>query len=675
MEKHLRSFNKPSLVLLSVILVFLNFLIISRVAGLAYTPFNWIDYANAYGSQLTSFTAYQEETYVFGYVDTGDIPVVLRLKTGSTVKSEITTYASSFGYFNAYFTQTIEGGDVIEVDLPNTAIISVDVAPLSVVIDKANDTMTGTGPANRSVYAMVFSYFDWQWYYAYPVTDNNGNFTADFSSQVDILLGDDSQLQYYDSNNYRTVLRNRRAHGLQVNPIGNSVWGYAAPGVEVNLTLRDNNNNIKATTTRIANNDSYFSAQFADPAIVPINIGDSVQMQFGTFPVQTVQVAHVAITSINPNTNIVTGVAPPNSKVRVNVSDSYTAADARKIVYADANGQFTADFNNSIMQTEATPGQVDAMNSNPDMAWPLLDILSQLTPDEQENLGLFITESAPSAFNTDDLQTLVSELTRLIAEPNNLDPEMRDLLSDALSQAHVGHAGSEQAVLLPDPNEKENLPAEATILTSFDILPGSFASVTYYDNQDNAVSGNSLYAGPYVRVSLNSSSLFVIGQPNEAINATLRNALGAIKGSASGTAGSNGLVYLTLYDSANNFVSVAANDVVEVTFANGTTHTVNAVNIEYIIDREARTISGYGPANSSFRLVYDRGSSTANVTSDAAGYFSHSFGWLVGSRIMEIYYRNPQGNDFSTYSYVPMFSINPDNRYLYGYGQIGRAHV
>jgi hypothetical protein len=670
MKRHLRTFNKPSLILLSIILVLLNFLIISRVAGLAYTPFNWIDYANAYGSQLTSFTAYQEETYVYGYVDTNDIQVVLRLKTGSIVKSEITTYASSSGYFNAYFTQAIEGGDIIEVDLPNTATISIDVAPLSVVIDKANNTMTGTGPPNRSVYAMVFSYFDWQWYYAYPVTDNNGNFTADFSSQVDILLGDGSELWYYDNNSYRTILRGRRAHGLQVDPISNWVWGYAAPGVEVNLTLRDNNNNIKATTTRIANNDSNFSAQFTDPAIVPINIGDSVQMQFGTFPAQTVQVGHAAITSINPNTNIVTGVAPPNSKVRVNVSDSYTAANARKIVYADANGQFTADFNNSIMQTEATPGQVDDVSSNPGMALPLLDILSQLTPDEQENLGLSITESVPPAFNTDDLQTLVGELTGLIAEPNNLDPEMEDLLSDALSQAHGGHADSDQAALLPDPNEKENLPAEATILTSFDILPGSFASVTYYDNQDNAVSGNSLYAGPYVRVSLNSSSLFVIGQPNEAINATLRNALGAIKGSASGTAGSNGLVYLTLYDSANNFVSVAANDVVEVTFANGTTHTVNAVNIEYIIDREARTVSGYGPPNSSFRLVYGWGSSAANVTSDATGYFSHTFGWLTGGYSMQVYFRNLQGNDVVFFSSVPQFTVTPENRYLYGYGPV-----
>jgi hypothetical protein len=662
MDNYLPNFNKPLFLLASVVVICLSFLI-------NYVPIQLTDEAYAYNSQLTSFTAFQGETYVYGYVDIYDVEVTLRLKTGNTTKSTVTTYANSYGYFNAYFTQAIEGGDVIEVDLPDTPTITIDVAPLTVVINKANDRMTGTAPPNRSVSAMVFSYLHWQWYYANPWTDSNGNFTADFSNQVDILLGDGSELWYHDDNGYRTILRNRRAHGLGVNPYFNHVWGYAAPGVEVTLTLRDSNNNVKATTTRIAGNNSYFSAQFTAPAVVPINVGDSVRMEFGNMPAQTVQVMHTAVTSINPTTNVVTGVAPPNSKVRVNVSDSYTAANATKIVYTNAAGQFTADFSQGAMQTTGS-SLPEALDNNPDRFLPLLEMLAQGEGQNQPLLEVDDLASLLADFNTAETLALLQTLTDPTADGSGLEAATEAFLFDTLSQLDGAGAADQQAVPpAPTFTESAALTESPAALTAFDILPGSVASVTAYDNQDNAIAGNSLYAGPYVRAHLEDwTDLFVVGLPDEAVNATLRNALGAIKGTASGVTGNNGSAFLSFFDSANTRVNVSASDRVEVTFAHGTTRQVEGVDISYIIDRDTRTVSGNGPANSSLRLVYGWGSEAVNVTTDQSGYFSHTFGWLVGSRIMEVYYRNAQGDDVRTFSYVPMFSVNADNRFISGYG-------
>jgi hypothetical protein len=517
----------------------------------------------------------------------------------------------------------------------------------------------------------VFSYLQWQWYYASPLTDGSGNFTADFSSQVDILLGDGSELWYNDHNNYRTILRNRRAHGLTVNPLFDNVWGYAAPGVEVSLTLRDSNNNIKATTTQMADHDSYFFARFTDPAVVPIELGDSVRMEFGNMPAQTVQVEHTAVTGINPTTNVVTGVAPPHSKVRVYVSDSYTGANATKIVYANAAGQFTTDFSAGAMQTSGS-SLPEILDNNPDRFLPLLEMLAQGAVENQplletENLASLLTN-----FNTVEMLAFLQTLTGPTTDESGLQAATEAFLFDTLSQLDGSGAADQQAMPpAPTLTESAALTESTAALTAFDILPGSVASVTAYDNQDNAVFGNSLYAGPHVRVHLEDwTDLFVVGLPNEAVNATLRNTLGAIKGTASGITGLNGSANLSFFDSANTRVNVSASDRVEVTFDHGTTRQVEGVHISYIIDRDTRTVSGNGPANSSLRLVYNWGSEAVNVTTNQSGNFSHTFGWLVGSRLMEVYYRNAQGDDLRTLSYVPMFSVNADNRQVSGYGPI-----
>jgi hypothetical protein len=90
-----------------------------------------INAPSAVAAEVTSLTAYVNETYLYGYVNDYNIPVTLTLKTGSVVKSQVTT-VSDGSYFNAYFSDVIAGGDTVQIDLPGEPTETVTVPPLSV---------------------------------------------------------------------------------------------------------------------------------------------------------------------------------------------------------------------------------------------------------------------------------------------------------------------------------------------------------------------------------------------------------------------------------------------------------------------------------------------------------------------------------------------------------------
>ncbi|MCB8945243.1 MAG: carboxypeptidase regulatory-like domain-containing protein [Ardenticatenaceae bacterium] len=211
----------------------------------------------------------------------------------------------------------------------------------------------------------------------------------------------------------------------------------------------------------------------------------------------------------------------------------------------------------------------------------------------------------------------------------------------------------------------------------YDILPGGYGSPIYHDAQDNEVANAGLYAGPYVKAYFNSyTDLNVVGDPHQPIEATLRNALGAIKATASATTGVNGYSSFSFYDSIGNHVDVLPNDVVDVVYGDSAlqaggvfTRTVTAVDIDFVIDRNNKTVYGTGPANSMLRLVYDWGTQTADVPTDGNGDFTYTFGGVLnGNYNFDITYRNGAGDDLYTWGRVPQFTAVYENNNIYGYG-------
>jgi len=508
---------------------------------------------------LDSCYIYENENEIYGTVITPSLNLTLTLKGDGAVKSQITTAANEWGEFRVYFTDTIRGGDLIEVTLPDQTPITIDVVHLGVEPNKATDIIHGTAPANDSVQVDLHSTYG-----SFSIqadTDASGHFSADFSGQVDIFLGDRAHIHYRNADDFMIELRNLYVPGLSVSPANGYASGIAAPGATVALVLKDSAGTIKATDSRLASSSGSFYTYFDpdDPCApgVDILVGDRVEMSYSGQPTVTVEVVDVTVNSIDPATDVVAGAAPANGKVEVYAGDSYVAAGTLyQVVTANAAGQYTADFNGML-----------------------------------------------------------------------------------------------------------------------DLTPGSFASVAYHDAQDNEVYGAGLYAGPYVEVYLNSyDDLWVAGQPNQPVTATLRNALGAIKATASGAAGANGSLYLYFYDSAGNGVNPSSDDQVQVDFGGGVTRAVDVVGVDFVVDRDTRTVYGSGPANTPLRLVYDYYDGV-NVTTDAEGDFAHTFGWLTGGYSMQVIYRNAEGNDVNNYGYVPQFTVYPDSNYLYGYGPSRAAVV
>lgn len=535
---------------------------IARVAVMAETAVGPESTAPSHIStldDLTNLTVYLNDTYLYGYVDTPNIPITLTLKTGSTVKSQVNAMANSSGYFSAYFTAVIQGNNTIEVDLPGQPTEAIPVMPLTLQIDKATNVVSGSGPANQQMNIRVWSWTRRSSYYAYPMSNGSGNFSADFTPQIDIFLGDYVDLWASDANGYQFRINRRYVPGFMANTLSKYINGYAERGANVQIILKDSSNNIKSTLPATVNDDGYFFVYL--PPAVEMVIGDRVEVQYGAHPVQSLQIVNATLDSINVTNDTVSGTSPANAKMEIYTYDEYTTVYHTLVVNANGAGQYTADFTGSA-----------------------------------------------------------------------------------------------------------------------DILRGSFASATYHDAQDNEQYTSALYAGPFARVTLYYwTDLWVVGQRNEAVSATLRNSLGAIKGTAVGVTGVTGGLSLNFLDSTGSSLDVLPGDIVEVDFASSADRTVNAVGINYITNRDTRTVNGNGPANSNLRLIYAGNTTSAvttDVTTDASGNFSYTFSnSLTGGRSMQAIYRNPQGDDLQLYGYVPKFQVTYESGYLYGYGPFHSAVV
>ena len=295
---------------------------------------------------LSTCTLYENGNWVNGSVITPSLSLTLTLKTGGAFKSQVSTVANSSGSFDAYFTDTIQAGDVVEVALPGEPLISINATPLSVQVNKATNVVQGTAGPNATVTIELYSSQVGVWSYAYPTTDGGGQFSADMTSQVDIFTGDYVNLAYTNPQGFVIRLNNQYVPGLRISPLLDTVAGYAAPGMVVTLTLKDNGGGVKATTAVLANEVGYFSADFRSNTVcgkIDIAVGDSVEMQYGVQPLVVVQAVNTTI-AVNTATDVISGAAPANGKVRAYVYDDYNVRTAYKTVTADGFGAYTADF-------------------------------------------------------------------------------------------------------------------------------------------------------------------------------------------------------------------------------------------------------------------------------------------------------------------------------------------
>lgn len=483
-------------------------------------------------------------------------------------------------------------------------------------------------------------------------------------------------------------------------------------GVPVTLTLRTGTTVKSQVNTFVAT--SSFNAFFD----VPIEGGDTIDVEIAEQAPVTVEVATLSAT-LDKGTDTMSGSGPAGEALIALAFSFYDWAWYYEYPFADASGNFQADFSD---QTDLFVGDgFQLWHYDPD-AYPNIyrtvlrdgraaglmvhtgvDIVSGYAPagatvnlTVRDSGGGLIASTALQAdsnsyFSTQIYAPALVDIDtghQITMEIDGHAPQtliVADVSVDAINPATDQVSGvalplSKLEVYVYDPYAGGS--AEQIVYAGgggvfsadfsgvYDILPGSYASVTYHDNADNEITPFALFAGPYTRVQLNSyDALFVVGQPGEPISATLRNNLGAIKGSASGIAGVSGTLYLRFLDSIGNDVSTITGDQVQIEFGSGPTRTIDVVSIDFVTDRDTRTVSGVGPANTVIRFNYDYGTAVVDVTTDSSGSFSHTFlDRLTGGYSMSAYYRNQQGDDIQAYGAVPQFTIAPVSQSLYGYG-------
>lgn len=645
MKKYIKYYKLP-VILSTVAVLVLSLVFSTQVLGLSYEPFSWKTYSSAYGYQLFDFTAHINETYVYGDTDGSNVPVNLRLIRDESAISEVDVETDTGGYFNAYFTAQILEGDEIEVNLPDTSTIVIPITALTVQIDKANDVVSGEVESNRSVDVYV-----WSWPIGsdslYVNADSSGAFTANFTGQLDIIMGAEVDVSYYNSQGYRMKVRDVLAEGIGINMGYDYAWGYAKPGATVDLTLKDDNGDVKATATDVADARGWFATDFANPTPVDIAVGDTVEMQYSGAPVQAVTAVDVMITDIDPDTDVITGVAPANSKIELYVYDDYAGERVGFFVQSDGSGTFTADLSSA---------QLTGMHAS-------------------------TVQSAGEDLPSDTMDPIKNPQITTGQRHPGIDDGFSNKSQDVFPEMHFTQIGSSPVNLGKSaalaPSESTSLATEvmATGVT-FDILPGTYASPTYHDPADNEVGNHSRYVGPFAKASVNDwNDLFLVGTPGTSVDVTLRNALDAIKATFSGTTEETGGLYVNLSDSAGNAVDLQPGDEVEVTLGDGSSHQIDVVNIDYIIDRDAETVYGTGPANATLRLLYSV-YAAQETTTDASGSFSHDMNQtLSGGYSFDVQYRPSENQVMTFYQNVPQFTIYPLNDYIYGYGPLQESVV
>ena len=314
---------------------------------------------------------------VRGYAPMGSVAISVTLTRGGVPVASTSLTANSDGYFSAYLSQAIEGGDVVAVTTDGWSA-TVTAPDFTVTVDPDTDTITGhtnadvvTTTRNLTRTLAIWPQTTWDdIYYAHKGVQPaaNGNFTAanpferyDYwggwvTTTVDIRPGDAGHARYIHADGNRTYA-DFTAPALYVR---GDAWGYMADnyvyvkanaGTPVTITLRRAGAPVATAAGMLSTNNTYgvyLTNEYDAP--VMIQAGDVVE---AALPGQTLTVQVPTLTATpNTATGIVSGHAPANITSTMegytHTLRVYRSRDGVAYqVTTDAGGAYSADFSSN----------------------------------------------------------------------------------------------------------------------------------------------------------------------------------------------------------------------------------------------------------------------------------------------------------------------------------------
>ena len=232
-------------------------------------------------------------TYVRGQTTFTSTTVTMRILRGGQVIATASTWSSSSGYYYFYpywqhcpiygYSWTLQPGDVVEVTAHGNTVSTV-VANLSVWVDPDADTVAGQTNPGRSVETRLYDYgsdpCSSTTYSQTVSTDGSGNFSANFSSQVDFDRRAYAYVYARDANGNSTYA-SFDAYRIRAPFDDDYFSGYLKPEVAFNATLSRGGSTV-STYSGKSSASGYYSGWFTDT----IQSGDVVQVSGGGVNVQ-----------------------------------------------------------------------------------------------------------------------------------------------------------------------------------------------------------------------------------------------------------------------------------------------------------------------------------------------------------------------------------------------------
>lgn len=259
-------------------------------------------------------------------------------------------------------------------------------------IDQAADILRGT--ADPESWVWVLAYNDFFGYEDHILSDQDGNWEADFSSWVDIAPGAQGTVTQEDGQSNQTrVSWYVPLPYVSVYPISDFIYGRRfAPNTPVTLTIGSYQWSV------ISGNDG--SVRF-EVAPFDIKAGQKIQMTDGENSL-TYTVNNIMITEINPETDILKGKAKAGSEIWGLIcsentchSDDFTT---------DSTGVWIADFSTVFDMTADSRGyaiQSETNDNNTILEWHVPHPSMSVYPLGDEVFGFDFTPNAVVTLTVD----------------------------------------------------------------------------------------------------------------------------------------------------------------------------------------------------------------------------------------------------------------------------------
>ena len=650
------------------------------------------------------FRARQWDNSVDGYTITPGAAYVASVTRDGSLLAQTTGSSDSGGYYYFEFYDfggnyiKMKPGDVVTVSAAGDPDTSLTLPEIIVQVDATQDTVKMIAPAYQPVNLWIYTDV---YYNIDGTTSAEGSFTADFTSQTDILYNDYGYVYYTDALDTQNQVY-MYYHSAELYIRINRTWidgstGQVGAGMhQVLVTQYSADGSFERSVLADADNYGYFwvSMNQNEP-------GKRIEFTSPVGELVSIVIPNLTVTA-DPVTDIVSGQAPPNSGFEVNFYDRQSDTWYHESVTADASGFYSTNFGGAIDISARDYAYI--YYYLPDGNWVYInytvpyitvdlaygDIYGYVEPDASvtaylkdsygstkavdydysDSDGWFYTEfwdylaDAPYDILPGDSVMVVTAANSFTVVIPTLTTSV-DQAADLISGQAVPNMLVETWVCWLSVEwgwtECDGVDVFADALGNYsasysgvhDIRGGDEIDISYTTTEGHLIA-DQFYLPNRIYVNQWENYSYIYTTADSSVDVTLRDSSGTVKAFYSGSSSYSGYLYLgTLGD-------IAPGDTLEVVAPGGTTQ-VNVVGLQITgYDRLNDILTGSGPANGILYFSLDDQSWndgyadyiqldwTGNFTIDLAGQWD-----LRGGDNFYLRYVDPNGSAQLLEGYVP----------------------